>query len=187
MKFDLNKREDYRFCPLCDNIYDMNDTPTRAKLDFDTFKRYQDIISTEGELKLDDKPRFCPKCEVLMHDSKNFDSDRVFLNYVKLSKILHQYHDSVTLQFYTSDEFNAFSIACDSDEDFTWLVNLFKWVLSVATFNVSLNIEYCGQNGWIFSIIKNEHCKEDDILLIESLLWMKILKQEKEKKECTME
>lgn len=183
MKFDPNKREDYRFCPLCDKIYDMSDTPTRAKLDFDTFKRYQNIIKTEGELKLDDKPRFCPKCKVLMHDSKNFDSDRVFLNYAKLSKILHEHHDTVTLQFYPSDEFNAFSITCDTDEDYTWLANLFKWVLSVATFNVSLNIEYCGQNGWIFSIIKNEHCKEDDVFLIESLLWMQILKQEKEKKE----
>ena len=105
------------------------------------------------------------------------------MNYVKLSKILHEYHDTVTLQYYLSDEFNAFSIVCNTDEDYTWLANLFKSVLSIAVFNVSLSIEYRGQNGWIFSIIKNEHCKEDDVFLIESLLWMGILKQEKEKKE----
>lgn len=183
MKIDIDKRGDYRFCPLCDKIYDMSDTPTRARLDLDTFKRYLNIIKTEGELKLDDKPPFCPKCKVLMHDSKNFDSDRVFLNYAKLSKILHEHHNTVTLQFYPSDEFNAFSITCNTDEDYTWLANLFKWVLSVGTFNVSLNIEYCGQNGCIFSIIKNEHCKEYDVFLIESFLCMLISKQEKEKKE----
>ena len=183
MKVDINKHGDYRFCPLCDKIYDMNDIPTRARLDFDTFKRYQNIIKTEGALKLDDKPRFCPKCKILMHDSKNFDSDTIFMNYVKLSKILHEYHDTVTLQHYLSDDFNAFSIVCNTDEDYTWLANLFKSVLSIAIFNVSLSIEYCGQNGWIFSIIKNEHCKEDDIFLIESLLWLQILNQEKEKKE----